>query len=217
MDLFNELFGSRMGDNIIFTPQKIALEMIEALPAEIWNRHTKFLDPCCKSGIYLQEIRNKLMACDDLIEAYPDEQDRLEHIDTNQLYGLAINENCLLLSTRNVCGRLTADSNIRYIQNYIQKVKDKNTDYKELIKEELGEVKFDVVIGNPPYQDGSRSIYPKFIDLGIQVSSRIVTMIVKNNWLTSDDMQSTRENMLGAGLNRIISYPLNREVFTYKC
>lgn len=213
MDLFNELFGSKIADNIIFSPQKIALEMIEALPSEIWNRHTKFLDPCCKSGIFLKEIRRKLMASEDLIQAFSDEDDREEHIDTTQLYGLSVSERCLLTSTRNAYGRLRTDSNIRYINNYIQQVKDKDTDYKKLIKEEFGEVKFDVVIGNPPYQETNRSIYHYFIHKGIELNPQHIMMIVKNNWLCRDEFQDIRNTMINYGLKTIVNYSKSGDIF----
>ena len=74
-------------------------------------------------------------------------------------------------------------------------------------------MKFDVVIGNPPYQEKSQSIYQKFIDLAIRNSKQHVVMIVKNNWMVSDTLKDTRDNMIKNGLVKVIDYPRVGEVF----
>lgn len=74
-------------------------------------------------------------------------------------------------------------------------------------------MQFNVVIGNPPYQEETQSIYQHFIDLGIAISRRHVCMIVKNNWLNSNTLKSTRDNMINAGLKEVINYPVIGEVF----
>ena len=51
--------------------------------------------------------------------------------------------------------------------------------------------KFDVVIGNPPYQDsngggngsGGNTLYDRFIDIGIDLYSEYVLMITKDSWM----------------------------------
>lgn len=74
-------------------------------------------------------------------------------------------------------------------------------------------MKFDVVIGNPPYQDSSSSIYNKFIELGIKLSKDQVCMITKNNWLNSDTLKSVRNEMIKTGITDIINYPIMHEIF----
>ena len=63
------------------------------------------------------------------------------------------NEQSLIASRRNVSGRWDY-KNIQHIDKYIQKVvnKDERKKLKDMIKESLGVNMFDVVIGNPPYQ-----------------------------------------------------------------
>ena len=57
----------------IFTPSHSAKEMVNALPEDVWNRHTIFFDLIYKSGIFLYEIYEKLMESADLIEGFLDE------------------------------------------------------------------------------------------------------------------------------------------------
>ena len=138
----------------VFTPQKIVKEMLDALPPEVWNSKTTFLDPAVKSGVYLVEIYNRLMETPELIKDFPDEQDRAKHIYKNQLFGIAIDNFCCLMAQRNLYGHIGGESNIRFIDGYMSKVKDKDSKkYIDALKKESNNMQFDVVIGNPTYQD----------------------------------------------------------------
>ena len=75
------------------------------------------------------------------------------------------------------------------------------------------ELKFDIIIGNPPYQQGSKSIYNDFIDAAISLEPKYITMIVKNNWLNSDSLKSTRKNLIDRGISEIINYPNPKDLF----
>ena len=159
-----------------FTPRATAEKMVSMLddidkqnkqvdnennllePGAIWNDKTTFLDPCCKTGVFLKVIFDKLDTAlqneEFYGDKYKDNVTRRNHILDNQLFGLTLdNEQSLTASRRNVSGRWDY-KNIQYIDNYIVRVvdKDKRTKLKDSIKESLGESMFDVVIGNPPYQ-----------------------------------------------------------------
>ena len=43
-------------NDLMVTPPWIAKDMINLLPEEVWNKNSTFLDPACKSGIFLHEI-----------------------------------------------------------------------------------------------------------------------------------------------------------------
>ena len=117
MDMFTELFGTQLSDNIIFTPPEVAETITNDLPPEVWNRNTKFLDTAVKSGNILIAVKTKLLSSDDLIQAFPDEQARLTHIECHQLYGIAVNNTAALISQRNLYGRLHPSSKIRCGKN----------------------------------------------------------------------------------------------------
>jgi site-specific DNA-methyltransferase (adenine-specific) len=67
---------------------------------------------------------------------------------------------------------------------------------------------FDIVIGNPPYQDGSRTIYHKFIALG-QELGHITSMIVPSKWETGGKgLDGFREKMIcSEKLKRLVNIP----------
>jgi site-specific DNA-methyltransferase (adenine-specific) len=75
--------------------------MLDVLPADLWkNRKATFLDPGCKSGVFLREIVKRLD--NGLEQEIPNRQNRLNHIFKNQVFGLAITELTALLSRRSV-------------------------------------------------------------------------------------------------------------------
>lgn len=178
-------------NDLIITPVPIAKEMVNILPEEVWNKDTTFLDPACKSGIFLHEIYLKLMETPAMIQEFPDEAERRKHILQNQLFGIALNPMCQLTSARTVYGTIKGENNIKLIDNYITIVKNKDTRFfKEALEKEFNrEMKFDVVIGNPPYQekdnsglDGGSALYDKFMKIADTISD-INCMIVPMRWM----------------------------------
>jgi len=85
----------------VFTPPKLAAAMLDILPQDLFRRpETTFLDPFCKIGVFPREIARRLN--EGLKDQMPDEQARINHILTKQVFGLAITELTALLSRRSV-------------------------------------------------------------------------------------------------------------------
>ena len=92
---------AHLSSDEVFTPPKLVNEMLNLLPPELFTSpDTKFLEPGCKSGVFLREIAKRLI--EGLKEQIPDLQQRIEHIFTKQLYGIAITELTGLLARRSV-------------------------------------------------------------------------------------------------------------------
>ena len=92
---------ANLSSDEVFTPPEIANQMLDMLPQELFkDPNTRFLDPACKSGVFLREIAKRLNeGLEDLI---PDVQERIDHICHNQVYGIAITELTSLLSRRSL-------------------------------------------------------------------------------------------------------------------
>ena len=106
--LFNEIYNpdvlsclANLSNDEVFTPPEVANAMLDMLPQELFsNPDTTFLDPACKSGVFLREIAKRLIS--GLEVQIPDLQKRIDHIFHKQLFGIAITELTSLLSRRSV-------------------------------------------------------------------------------------------------------------------
>lgn len=245
---------ANLSNDEVFTPPTLANQMIDMLPQDLFrNPKTTFLDPFCKSGVFLREIVKRLDR--GLQEVIPDRQERIDHILHHQVYGIAITELTSLLSRRSVYCSKTADGkysvspfstpegNIQYraLRHTWQKGKciycgasqevyGRGEDAEQYAyqfihtdnPEKLFNMKFDVIIGNPPYQlsDGgfgisATPIYHKFIEQAKKLNPRYLTMIVPARWFAGGKgLDAFRDEMLHDRSLRIIhDYPQAYECF----
>lgn len=101
---------ANLSNDEVFTPPSIAEEVLDLLESQwaaandgeiIWRNPTvRFLDPVSKSGVFLREITRRL--CEGLQNEIPDLQNRVNHILTNQVFGLGITQLTALLSRRSL-------------------------------------------------------------------------------------------------------------------
>lgn len=101
---------ANLSNDEVFTPPEFANRMLDTLEdawaadndgASIWsNRNVTFLDPCTKSGVFLREITKRLI--EGLEDEFPVLQERVDHILTNQVFGIAITQLTALLARRSV-------------------------------------------------------------------------------------------------------------------
>ncbi|MBR0038405.1 MAG: Eco57I restriction-modification methylase domain-containing protein [Lachnospiraceae bacterium] len=243
---------ANLSNDEVFTPPEVANKMIDLLPKELFESDaTTFLDPCCKSGVFLREIMKRLLNAqmpnyEEKImkinekrmnkekittedEKYEQKlQEKIDHICHKQLFGISITKLTALLSRRSLYCSKNANSkysiskfttdygNIMFVDiehtfkngkciycgaSESEYGKEKRGDeleshayqfiHDEKMVEELN-MRFDVIIGNPPYQlsiagggssDRAIPVYNKFIEQAVKLNPRFISMIIPSKWM----------------------------------
>ena len=242
---------ANLSNDEVFTPPEFANRMLDTLAeawasnhggADIWaDKSVTFLDPCTKSGVFLREITSRLTK--GLAFEIPDLQERVDHILTKQVFGIATTQLTSLLARRSVyCSkhaqgehsiatRLTNDAGNIWFERLehtwagakcvhcganravFERGPDLETHAYALVhaadvRSRIGplfggEMQFDVIVGNPPYQlnDGGGSgssatpLYHRFVEQAKNLEPRFLTMVIPSRWFSGgkglDEFRST--------------------------
>lgn len=207
----------------IVTPYKIVKEMVDMLPSSVWNDRTVFLDPACKGGEYLKEIYDRLMENEFMKSKYSDLIERSNHILKNQLYGVALSRVSLERTVRKLKGY---DNNIIVIPKYVGLVRGiryGNNIQAILDREFNREMKVDVVIGNPPYQEstgggqaGGIPLYTDFVRLGHDLNPEYMSFVIPTRWYIDNSRkqsQEIRNILLTSKTQVIVDAPNSEDMF----
>ena len=261
---------ANLSNDEVFTPPEFANRMLDNL-AEAWvagnnganlwaNSSVRFLDPCTKSGVFLREITSRLTK--GLAGEIPNLEDRVNHILTNQVFGIGITYITSLLARRSVyCSKHATgehsiaksldrdDGNIWFKRTEhtwangkceycgaSKKALDRGEslethayafihtgDIKTRLAELFGgDMQFDVIIGNPPYQldDGgygtsAAPIYQLFVEKALGLDPRYAVFVTPSRWMAGGKgLDKYRERMLSdKRLRNIVDFPKLYEGF----
>lgn len=210
LELMNVLPSEACGE--IFTRADVAnnvLKLLKAKPGVFSNPNYRFLDIYTKSGVFLLLIYSELMQ--GLVEAIPDPEIRSQHILGKMIYGVSPSVETALISRKTLYGDWSKQGNIKVIAGY------KNDTGKRTfsnISKEFNGMKFDVVIGNPPYNN---DMYLDFVTLGDQLATKYTCMITPAKWQAKggEKNEAFRKNIVPR-MSDIVYYPVATDLFDIK-
>lgn len=200
------------------TPPGTVREMVQMLSPEIFDKKLRVLDLSCKGGEMLDGMRERLKYSPYM--KMEDELQLDRYITNVQLYGIALNkksydvtQKLLYFDGANMPNIKIADEEYMDILRGYKKVAEYQVDgsiktrritVKKTLEEWLAEnfreindkgenvpVKFDVIIGNPPYNDdenrgdvgSGNSIYPFFMNRALEITNRFTSFVIPAAWL----------------------------------
>ncbi len=159
----------------VFTPMNLVNDMLDKLPKEVWeNKNFKWLDPCVGMGNFMIAVYLRLM--EGLKKELPDEKKRKKHILEKMIYMCELNKkNCYIVKQ---IFNLNNEYKINlYEGDYLKLDNDKKFNIKN----------FNIIIGNPPYQEdgatGDNKLYLSFIkkSLDILIDNGLLLFITPSN------------------------------------
>ena len=149
----------------------------------VYNKNTRIIDVNSKTGLY--PLHSAISLYYQRIKENDDnyfEADRIyQEILANNIYAVAKTPMAKTITERTLAGYRNYKTNVVFIENLTDMLKEDVTKGKETIEEVYKNVKFDVVIGNPPYQNEGvgevardEPIYHKFMDLSYELAEKAV-------------------------------------------
>ena len=180
----------------VMTPITLVEQMLNTLPSEVWsNPNLKWLDPCAGVGTFPSIVVQRLMK--GLENVIPNPEKRYGHIIENMIYVCELQDKNLFVFN---CVFDLGDNNAT--NSYCGSFLDENFD--KHMSDVWGVEKFDIVMGNPPYQTSNEGetktqpIWQLFVEksLNILIEDGYLNMVHPGGWRNIDGKFKSVQKMM---------------------
>ena len=180
--------NDKLNFGAVFTPMSFVEKMLDSLPSHLWSdKNLTWLDPACGIGNFPIAIYFRLMK--GLASIIPNERKRRCYILKRMIYMSELNK-----------------SHLQKCKSFL----DPHSEFKLNIY--CGDSlavkfsKFDVIVGNPPYNCGLAPLYHKFIEKFID-RCKYLLFIVPSRWFSGGKgLNKFRASMLARNDIRFINH-----------
>ncbi|RGB59096.1 restriction endonuclease [Lactococcus petauri] len=150
---------------------------------KIYTDESKFLEINTKTGLYPLHVAMSLyyQAVNKNEDIHFEADEVYKKILKENIFAIAKTEMAKTITERTLAGYKNFKTNVQYIDGFVEAIKESPAKGKAKVEETFKNVKFDVVIGNPPYQEESVGdstqappIYHKFMDTAYEIADKAV-------------------------------------------
>jgi hypothetical protein len=166
----------------VMTPLTLIKEMLSTLPEDVWsNPELKWLDPANGTGPYPIMVIYKLMV--GLKDCEPDDEKRYKHILENMIYVGELQPKNMFLYMNAVDPMNEYSLNV-YTGSFLER------EFDNYMKNIWSLDKFDIAIGNPPYQEHkegftkTKPLWNLFVDKSLSIIEKggFLNMVHPGGW-----------------------------------
>lgn len=204
------------------------------------NRTSQILEINSKTGLYPLYVTYSIFR--KRCEEYKEEELTVEV--QRDLWNMTIQNNIFVIcktpmakqiTQRTLTGYTKQEINAHYLDALANQMKNKPQQFIDCVlspsywkKEGAKQMKFDAIVGNPPYQENisdtsensslSKQLFPSFIQNTIQMNANYVSLVTPSRWFTADAQDKSfirlREYVKKNNhFSKIFNYPNNKQLF----
>ena len=174
--------------------------------AEVFTSDARILEINSKSGlyplymaygIYRARLKDSTISADTLEE----QQAVWDKVVAENIFVVCKTPMAKSITKRTLAGFRKAKVNTRYFEDLINQIKNKPQNFIEKVSKGRSfwkannndNMKFNAIIGNPPYQETlesgrslAKQLFPSFIEIGIKLNPKYLSLITPARWFTAD-------------------------------